>query len=139
MPVSRAAGVVGELARGNAMQRPGGPRRRCCPWWSGSPWSPSWLPGRRHQGARPPAWTDLRADYRLAAATSACTAPHQPAGGRAAAGRPELAAVAAFRDANATVAGESGVTAVDPAQLGKVLSLEETGGALSDLDDGASR
>ena len=39
------------------------------------------------------------------------------------AGLPELAAVAAFGDAGATVAGrEGGLTAADPARLGQVLS-----------------
>ena len=54
------------------------------------------------------------------------------------AGLPELAAVAAFHDADAAVAGrEGGLTAADPARLGQVLSLRVVDGALPDLAAGA--
>jgi hypothetical protein len=51
---------------------------------------------------------------------------------------PELTAVAAFSGTAASVGGHDGeVTAVDPAQLPQVLSLQVTSGALADLGTGA--
>jgi putative ABC transport system permease protein len=140
VPVSRAAGVVGELARGNAMRSPRRTSATVLPLVVGITLVTflATLAAGTRASATGGLDRTLRADYRLAAAGVGMHQPRiSPRVAERLAGLPELAAVAAFRDANATVAGqESGVTAVDPAQLGKVLSLEETGGALSDLDDG---
>jgi putative ABC transport system permease protein len=140
VPGSRAAGVVGGLARGNAVRSPRRTSATVLPLVVGI--TLVTLLATLAAGTRASATggldRTLRADYRLAAAGVGMHQPRiSPRVAERLAGLPELAAVAAFRDANATVAGqERGVTAIDPAQLGKVLSLEETGGALSDLTDG---
>jgi putative ABC transport system permease protein len=81
----------------------------------------------------------LRADFRLEATGAGMHQPElSPRVAERLRGLPELAAVAAFRGTGATVAGrEVGLTAADPAQLGQVLSLEVTAGALADLTGGA--
>jgi putative ABC transport system permease protein len=138
-PVSRAAGIVGGLARGNAVRSPRRTSATVLPLVVGI--TLVTLLATLAAGTRVSATggldRTLRADYRLAAAGVGMHQPRiSPRVAERLAGLPELAAVAAFRDADATVAGqENGVTAVDPVQLGKVLSLEETGGALGALSD----
>ncbi|HEY2958817.1 MAG TPA: FtsX-like permease family protein [Actinomycetota bacterium] len=140
VPVSRAAGVVGGLARGNAVRNPRRTSATVLPLVVGITLVTLLATLAAGTKASATAGLDrtLLADYRLAASGVGMHQPRiSPRVAERLAGLPELAAVAAFRDANATVAGqESGVTAIDPAQLGKVLSLEETSGALSDLTDG---
>jgi putative ABC transport system permease protein len=140
VPVSRAAGVVGGLARGNAVRSPRRTSATVLPLVVGI--TLVTFLATLAAGTRASATADLdrtlRADYRLAAAGVGMHQPRiSPRVAERLASLPELAAVAAFRDAAATVAGqENGITAVDPAQLGKVLSLEVTGGALTHLGDG---
>jgi putative ABC transport system permease protein len=140
VPVSRAAGIVGGLAVGSAVRSPRRSSATVLPLVVGI--TLVTFLATLAAGTRASATGDLdrtlRADYRLAAAGVGMHQPRiSPRVAERLAGLPELAAVAAFRDANATVAGqENGVTAIDPAQLGKVLSLKVTGGALSDLTDG---
>jgi putative ABC transport system permease protein len=140
VPVGRAAGVVGRLAVGNAVRSPRRTSATVLPLVVGITLLTflATLAAGTRASATDGLERTLRADYRLAAAG---VGMHQPRISPQVAGRlvglPQLAAVATFRDTDATVAGqERGVTAVDPAQLGKVLSLEVTGGALSDLTDG---
>jgi putative ABC transport system permease protein len=138
--VSRGAGVVGGLARGNAVRSPRRTAATVLPLVIGT--TLVTLLATLAAGTRASATggldRTLRAEYRLAAAGVGMHQPRiSPRVAERLAGLPELAAVAAFRETDATVNGqEGGVTAVDPAQLGKVLSLEVTGGALADLGDG---
>jgi putative ABC transport system permease protein len=140
VPVSRATGIVGGLARGNAVRSPRRTSATMLPLVVGI--TLITLLATLAAGTRASATggldRTLRADYRLAAAGVGMHQPRiSPRVAERLAGLPELVAVAAFRDEEATVSGQqSGVTAVEPAQLGKVLSLEVTGGALSDLTDG---
>ena len=140
VPVSRAAGVVGGLARGNAVRSPRRTSATVLPLVVGVTLVTflATLAAGTRASATGGLDRTLRADYRLAAAgVGMHQPPISPRVAERLAGLPELAAVAAFRDADATVADQAnGVTAVDPAQLGRVLSLVVTGGALSHLGDG---
>jgi putative ABC transport system permease protein len=140
VPVSRAAGIVGELARGNAARSPRRTSATVLPLVIGITLVTflATLAAGTRASATGGLDRTLRADYRLATAGVGMHQPRiSPRVAERLAGLPELAAVATFRDADATVDGqERGVTAVDPAILGKVLSLVEAGGALSDLTDG---
>jgi putative ABC transport system permease protein len=140
VPVGRLAGLVGGLARGNAVRSPRRTSATVLPLVIGVTLVTflAVLAASTKASATGGLDRTLRADHRLAAVGVGMHRPRiSPRVAERLAGLPELAAVAAFQDAAATVAGqESGVTAADPGQLGKVLSLEMTGGALSDLSDG---
>ena len=140
VPVTRVAGVAGGLARGNAVRSPRRTSATVLPLVIGITLVTflATLAAGTRASASGGLDRTLRAHYRLAAPGVGMHQPRiSPRVAERLAGLPELAAVAAFRDADATVAGQAnGVTAVEPAQLGKVLSLAVTGGALSHLGDG---
>jgi putative ABC transport system permease protein len=140
-PVSRLRGVVGALARDNAARSPRRTSATVMPLVIGL----ALVGFLTTLAAGTKAATvggferTFHADYRLQATGAG---QHQPRMSPRVADRlaavPELATVAAFQDAPATVAGrEGGVTSVDPALLPQVLSLRVTQGALSDVTTGA--
>jgi putative ABC transport system permease protein len=140
-PVRRVAGVVGALASGNAGRHPRRTAATVLPLVIGLTlvsFLTTLAAGTKASAAGGLDRT-LRADYRLKAAGAGMHQPLlSPRVPERLAGLPELAAVAAFSGTGATVGGQaSGVTAADPAQLGQVLSLRVTAGALADLATGA--
>jgi putative ABC transport system permease protein len=140
-PVSRARGVVGRLARDNAARSPRRTSATVLPLVIGLALIGFLTTLAASTKATTVGGLDrtVRADYRIGAVGAGM---HQPLMSPRVAerldGLPELAAVVAFQDTGATVAGrESGVTAVDPAGLGQVLALPVTDGALADLTSGS--
>jgi putative ABC transport system permease protein len=140
-PVRRVAGVVGALAGANAARHPRRTAATVLPLVIGLTlvsFLTTLAAGTKASAAGGLDRT-LRADFRLKAAGAGMHRPLlSPRVPERLAGLPELAAVAAFSGTGATVGGQDGgVTAVDPAQLGQVLSLRVTAGALDDLTTGA--
>jgi putative ABC transport system permease protein len=140
-PIRRVVGVVGWLASGNAARHPRRTAATVLPLAVGLTLVAFLTTLAAGTKASAAAGLDrtLRADFRLQAVGAGMHQPLlSPEVADRLAGLPELAAVAAFADTAATVAGrDSGLTAVDPAQLGRVLSLEIVDGALADLPAGA--
>jgi putative ABC transport system permease protein len=140
-PIAHARGVVGGLARDNASRSPRRTSATVLPLVIGLA-----LVGFLTTLAASTKATTVggfdrtfHADYRLGAIGTGMHQPRMsPRVAERLAGLPELATVVAFQDTGATVAGrESGVTAVDPARMGSVLSLNVTDGALSELTSGS--
>jgi putative ABC transport system permease protein len=140
-PIRRVVGVVGGLASGNAARHPRRTAATVLPLVIGLTLVAFLTTLAASTKASAAAGLDrtLRADFRLQAVGAGMHQPQlSPQVAERLAGLPELAAVAAFADTGATVAGrDSGLTAADPAQLGQVLSLRIVDGALSDLTTGA--
>ena len=140
-PVRRVAGVVGRLAAGNAARHPHRTSATVLPLVIVLALAAFLATLAASTKASASAGLDrtLRADFRLEAAGAGMHQPRlSPLVAERLAGLPELAAVAAFGGAGATVAGrEGGLTAADPARLGQVLSLRVVDGALPDLTTGA--
>jgi putative ABC transport system permease protein len=140
-PIGRAKGVVGSLASGNAARSPHRTSATVLPLVIGLTLVTflTTLAASTKASATGGFDRTLRADYRLTAVGAGMHQPSMsPQVAKRLAGLPELAAVAAFQDTGATVAGQdSGVTSADPAQIGQVLSLKVTDGALRDLTTGA--
>ena len=140
-PIRRAAGAAGAIAGGNAARNPHRTSATVLPLVVGLTLVAllTTLAAGTKASAAGGFDRTLRADYRLKAAGVGMHQPLlSPRVASRLAGLPELAAVVAFQDADATVAGQAGtVTAADPARLGRVLSLPVAGGALADLRPGA--
>jgi putative ABC transport system permease protein len=140
-PIRRVVGVVGWLASGNAARHPRRTAATVLPLAVGLTLVAFLTTLAASTKASAAAGLDrtLGADFRLRAVGAGMHRPLlSPEVAERLAGLPELAAVAAFTDTAATVAGrDSGLTAVDPAQLGRVLSLQIVDGALADLTAGA--
>ena len=140
-PVRRVAGVAGRLAAGNAARHPHRTAATVLPLVIVLALAGFLATLAASTKASAAAGLDrtLRADFRLEAAGAGMHQPRlSPLVAERLAGLPELAAVAAFHDAGAAVAGrEGGLTAADPARLGQVLSLRVVDGALPDLAAGA--
>jgi putative ABC transport system permease protein len=140
-PIRRVAGVVGTLAAGNAARHSRRTAATMLPLAIGLALVAFLTTLAAGTKASAAAGLDriLRADFRLEAAGAGMHQPLlSPEVAERLAGLPELAAVAAFRGAAATVAGrEVGLTAADPVRLGQVLSLRIVDGALADLAPGA--
>jgi putative ABC transport system permease protein len=140
-PVGRARGVVGGLARGNAARSPRRTSATVLPLVIGLALAGFLVTLAASTKASTVGGFDrtFRADYRLGAVGAGMHQPlMSPRVAERLTGLPELATVVAFQDAAATVDGqESGVTAVDPARVGRVLSLSVTDGSLSDLTIGS--
>jgi putative ABC transport system permease protein len=140
-PVRRVAGVAGRLATGNAARHPHRTAATVLPLVIVLALAGLLATLAASTKASAAAGLDrtLRADFRLQAAGAGMHQPRlSPLVAERLAGLPELAAVAAFHDAGATVAGrEAGLTGADPARLGQVLSLRVVDGALPDLATGA--
>jgi putative ABC transport system permease protein len=140
-PVSRARGVVGRLARDNAARSPRRTSATVLPLVIGLALIGFLTTLAASTKATTVGGLDrtVRADYRIGAVGVGMHQPlMSPRVAERLGGLPELAAVVAFQDTGATVAGrESGVTAVDPAGLGQVLALPVTDGALADLTSGS--
>jgi len=140
-PIRRVAGVVGALASGNAARQPRRTAATVLPLVIGLTlisFLTTLAAGTKASAAGGLDRT-LRADYRLKAAGAGMHQPLlSPRVPERLAALPELAAVAAFSGTAASVGGhDGGVTAVDPAQLPRVLDLQVTSGALADLTTGA--
>jgi putative ABC transport system permease protein len=140
-PIRRVAGVVGALASGNAARQPRRTAATVLPLAIGLTlisFLTTLAAGTKSSAAGGLDRT-LRADYRLKAAGAGMHQPLlSPRVPERLAALPELTAVAAFSGTAASVGGHDGeVTAVDPAQLPQVLSLQVTSGALADLGTGA--
>jgi putative ABC transport system permease protein len=140
-PVSRARGVVGRLARDNAVRSPRRTSATVLPLVVGLALVGLLATLAASTRASTVGGFDrtFRADYRLAAVGAGMHQPlMSPRVAERLAGLPELATVVAVQDAGATVNGrQGGVTAADPARLGQVLSLEVTDGALADVSGGS--
>jgi putative ABC transport system permease protein len=140
-PIARARGVVGGLARDNAARSPRRTSATVLPLVIGLALVGFLTTLAASTKASTAGGFDrtFRADYRLAVAGAGTHRPRMSSRVlERLAGLPELATVVAFQDTGATVAGqESGVTAVDPTGAGRVLSLDVTDGALSDLTSGS--
>jgi putative ABC transport system permease protein len=140
-PLRRVVGVVGALASGNAARQPRRTAATVLPLAIGLALVAllATLAASTKASAAAGLERTLRADFRLQAAGAGMHQPLlSPRVADRLAGLPELAAVAAFRGAAATVAGqEAGLTAADPATLGQVLSLEVADGDLAQLTAGA--
>jgi putative ABC transport system permease protein len=139
-PIRRVAAVVGALAAGNAARHPRRTAATVLPLVIGLTlvsFLTTLAAGTKASAAGGLDRT-LRADFRLSAVGAGMHQPLlSPRVPERLAGLPELAAVAAFHGTDATVGGrDGGVTAADPAQLGQVLSLQVTAGALADLTTG---
>jgi putative ABC transport system permease protein len=139
--VGRARGVVGALARGNAARSPRRASAAVLPLVIGLALAGFLATLAASTRASTVGGFDrtFRADYRLGAVGAGMHQPlMSPRVAERLAGLPELATVVAFHDTAATVDGqESGVTAADPTRVGRVLSLNVTDGALSDLTSGS--
>jgi putative ABC transport system permease protein len=140
-PLSRAGGVVGKLARDNAARSPHRTSATVLPLVIGLALIGVVTTLAASTKATSVGGLDrtVHADFRLGAAG---TGMHQPLLSERVAERlarlPELAVVVPLRDTGVTVAGRrSGVTAVDPARIGQVLTLPVTDGALADLTSGS--
>jgi putative ABC transport system permease protein len=139
-PVSRIRGIVGELARGNAVRSPRRAAATLLPLVIALAlmgFLATLAAGTKASSVGAFDRT-IRADVRVEAAGSEM---HQPKMSTAAADRlaglPELATVGAFREAEATVAGDDDfVTAADPAATARVVTPKMTAGALSELGPG---
>jgi putative ABC transport system permease protein len=140
-PIRRVGGVAGALAGGNAARNPGRTSATVLPLVVGLALVAflSTLAAGTRASAAGGLERTLEADFRLAAVGAGMHQPLlSPRVAERLEGLPELAAVVAFQDTGASVAGRDvGLTAVDPARLGQVLSLRVTDGALADLGDGA--
>jgi putative ABC transport system permease protein len=139
-PVGRVRGVVGELARGNAVRSPRRTAATLLPLVIGL--ALMGFLATLAAGTKASSLTGfdetVRADYHLQATGRGI---HQPRLSPAVVDRltalPQLAAVGAFRDTQATVAGRQDlVTGVDPALVGRVVSPKMTEGTLSRLGPG---
>jgi putative ABC transport system permease protein len=141
VPIRRVGGVPGALAVGNAARSPHRTSATVLPLVLGLALVSflSTLAAGTRASAAGGLERTLRADFRLQAVGAGMHRPlMSPRVAERLAGLPELAAVAAFQATGADLAGRDGtLVAVDPAQLGRVLSLEVTGGDLADLATGA--
>jgi putative ABC transport system permease protein len=144
LPVARARGVAGQLARGNAVRSPRRTSATVLPLVIGLALI-SFVTTLAAGTKASTAGSLERAfsfDFRLRAAG---TGMHQPSMSEQVAqrlgGLPELAALVPFQSTGVMVAGapavDAGVAAADPVQLGRVLSLPVRAGALADLGPGA--
>jgi putative ABC transport system permease protein len=140
-PLRRVVGVAGGLAGANAARHPRRTAATVLPMAIGLVLVALLVTLAASTKASAVAGLDrtLRADFRLEASGAGMHQPLlSPRVAERLAALPALAAVAAFQDASATVAGrEGGLTAADPAQLRQVLSLGVVDGALGDLGSGA--
>jgi putative ABC transport system permease protein len=139
-PVARVTGIVGELARGNAVRSPRRAAATMLPLVIGLAlmgFLATLAAGTKASSVGAFDRT-IRADFHLQSVGGGMHRPRMsPAAVDRLAGLPELAAVAAFRDTEATVAGRPGfVTAADPAQVRAVVTPTVTGGDLSRLAAG---
>jgi putative ABC transport system permease protein len=140
-PIGRLGGVVGELARGNAVRSPRRAAATLLPLVIGLAlmgFLATLAAGTKASSLNGFDKT-IRADFYLRATGSGI---HQPRLSPAVVDRltalPELAAVGAFADTQAIVAGRHDfVTGADPAVVGRVVSPKMIDGALSDLGAGA--
>jgi putative ABC transport system permease protein len=138
-PLARVT-VAGELARGNAVRSPRRAAATMLPLVIGLAlmgFLATLAAGTKASSVGTFDRT-IRADFHLAAAGGGMHRPRMsPAAVDRLAGVPELAAVAAFRDTTATVAGRADfVTAADPAQVRAVVTAEVTDGDMSRLAAG---
>jgi putative ABC transport system permease protein len=136
-PIGRVRGVVGELARDNAVRSPRRTAATALPLVIGLALMGflATLAAGTKASSLSAFDTTIRADFHLQAAGSGGHQPRMsPAVVDRLTGLPELAAVSAFRDVRATVAGRDDVvTSADPSMVERVLSLKRTGGALAAL------
>ncbi|HEU5159267.1 MAG TPA: FtsX-like permease family protein [Streptosporangiaceae bacterium] len=139
-PIGRVRGVVGGLARDNAVRSPRRTAATLLPLVIGLTLMGFLATLAAGTKASSVGGFDktLRADFHLEAAGGG---PHRPRMNPAVADRltalPELAAVGAFQDIEVTVAGHNDIiTGADPAAVTRVLSPEPAAGALSDLRAG---
>lgn len=141
-PIGRMAGAPGQLARHNAARNPRRTSAAVLPLVIGLALTTMIV----SLAAATKAWavSDMdsvfRADFLVRPLADPQDRGFTPLSLRVAdrlTGLPELAAVAAFRSGGIEVAGTgTGVTAVDPAALARVLSLHVSAGSLAELSTG---
>ena len=141
LPIRRALGVVGDLARGNAVRSPRRTAATLLPMVIGLAligFLTTLAAGTKASSVGGFDRT-IRADFRLEAIGGGF---HQPRMSPEAADRvaalPGLDAVVAFRDTEATVAGAAGfvTAATNPGEVGRIVSPSITAGSLSGLGPG---